>query len=228
MGRSSPGSSRTPPRAGGKVIIPSFAIGRVEELIYWLKRLEDEAADSGAAGVPRQPDGHRRPGAVHAARPGTRSRAAARSARRARRRTGRPTATIRTRRGAGTPSASGKLCAFCTERFRTVPTGQESRQLTAVETARDRHLGERHGDRRPRAPPSGGRPARLAQYRPLRGIPGRRHPRTPARRRRPVGSRSTDTTCPSARRSSRSAPCRRMPIRQRSCDGLADSPVRRR
>ena len=27
---------------GGKVIIPAFAIGRVEEVIYWLKRLEDE------------------------------------------------------------------------------------------------------------------------------------------------------------------------------------------
>src|SRR5262245_40417152 len=27
---------------GGKLIIPSFAIGRVEELLYWLKRLEDE------------------------------------------------------------------------------------------------------------------------------------------------------------------------------------------
>jgi metallo-beta-lactamase family protein len=27
---------------GGKVIIPSFAIGRVEELLYWIDRLEDE------------------------------------------------------------------------------------------------------------------------------------------------------------------------------------------
>src|SRR5512145_191134 len=27
---------------GGRVIIPSFAIGRVEEVIYWIKRLEDE------------------------------------------------------------------------------------------------------------------------------------------------------------------------------------------
>ena len=28
-------------RRGGKVIIPAFAIGRVEEVIYWLKRLEE-------------------------------------------------------------------------------------------------------------------------------------------------------------------------------------------
>jgi metallo-beta-lactamase family protein len=27
---------------GGKIILPAFAIGRVEELLYWLKRLEDE------------------------------------------------------------------------------------------------------------------------------------------------------------------------------------------
>jgi metallo-beta-lactamase family protein len=28
-------------RRGGKVIIPAFAVGRVEEVLYWLKRLED-------------------------------------------------------------------------------------------------------------------------------------------------------------------------------------------
>jgi metallo-beta-lactamase family protein len=27
---------------GGKVIVPAFAIGRVEEVLYWIKRLEDE------------------------------------------------------------------------------------------------------------------------------------------------------------------------------------------
>jgi metallo-beta-lactamase family protein len=27
---------------GGKLVVPSFAIGRVEEVLYWLKRLEDE------------------------------------------------------------------------------------------------------------------------------------------------------------------------------------------
>src|SRR5215475_10925652 len=27
---------------GGKLIVPAFAIGRVEEVVYWLKRLEDK------------------------------------------------------------------------------------------------------------------------------------------------------------------------------------------
>ena len=27
---------------GGRLIIPAFAVGRVEEVLYWLKRLEDE------------------------------------------------------------------------------------------------------------------------------------------------------------------------------------------
>jgi metallo-beta-lactamase family protein len=34
---------------GGKVIIPSFAIGRAEEVLYWLKRLEEDGA------IPRIP-----------------------------------------------------------------------------------------------------------------------------------------------------------------------------
>ena len=33
---------RSAAERGGKIIIPSFAVGRVEEIIYWLKRLESE------------------------------------------------------------------------------------------------------------------------------------------------------------------------------------------
>src|SRR5262249_16859733 len=33
---------REPAARGGKLIVPSFAIGRVEEVLYWLKRLEDD------------------------------------------------------------------------------------------------------------------------------------------------------------------------------------------
>ena len=29
-------------KAGGRVVIPSFAVGRVEEVLYWIKKLEDE------------------------------------------------------------------------------------------------------------------------------------------------------------------------------------------
>jgi len=35
------GIIKTTVEGGGKVIVPAFAIGRVEEVIYWLKRLED-------------------------------------------------------------------------------------------------------------------------------------------------------------------------------------------
>ncbi len=47
----------------GKVIIPAFAIGRVEELLYWLFKLEDAQAPAADADLRRQPDGdqgHRR------------------------------------------------------------------------------------------------------------------------------------------------------------------------
>lgn len=36
-------------KRGGKLIVPAFAIGRVEEVIYWLKRLEDDGR------IPRLP-----------------------------------------------------------------------------------------------------------------------------------------------------------------------------
>ena len=45
---------------GGKLMIPSFAIGRVEEVLYWLKRLEDSQRIPVLPGLRRQPDGRRR------------------------------------------------------------------------------------------------------------------------------------------------------------------------
>jgi metallo-beta-lactamase family protein len=113
---------------GGRIIIPSFAIGRVEELIYWLRRLEDEkriptlpvfvdspmAVDALARYSERvrelDPDLHpesaddKAPhgGADHEAR------------------------SLRERHARN----ERQLCAFCTERFRTIATPAESKQLT--------------------------------------------------------------------------------------------------
>ncbi len=114
---------------GGRVIIPAFAIGRVEELIYWLRRLETRqqipvlpvfldspmAIEALARYRQRvqeldpdvQPEAH-----DEVAPHGPADRQNSREAR---------------RRHA---ERERQLCAFCTERFRTVPTAQESRQLT--------------------------------------------------------------------------------------------------
>ena len=59
-------SSTRRSQRGGKLIIPSFAIGRVEEVLYWLQAARGEQADSDAAGVRRQPDGRRRAAVLHA------------------------------------------------------------------------------------------------------------------------------------------------------------------
>lgn len=118
---------------GGRVIIPAFAIGRVEELMYWLKRLEEErripvlpvfldspmAVEALARYTERlheldpelQPEAHddKAPHgpADHHDQPDTRRRHA---------------------------RHEWQLCAFCTERFRTVSTAAESKQLTGSKT----------------------------------------------------------------------------------------------
>ena len=113
---------------GGKLIIPAFAIGRVEELLYWLKRLEEQkripvlpvfvdspmATDALARYSERlneldpqmSPEQHD-PKAPHdetAHQPQDRRRQQVNEER--------------------------KLCAFCTERFRTIASPAESKQLT--------------------------------------------------------------------------------------------------
>ena len=115
---------------GGKLIIPAFAIGRVEEVLYWMRRLEQERRDPGAAGVRRQPDGER----------------GARSSTPRARRSSTPTC-VRPRRSVST---------FATTRFQTIASPQQSKELTASRKAGDRDLLERHGDRRARAASPGG------------------------------------------------------------------------
>ena len=108
-------------------MIPAFAIGRVEEILYWLKRLEEAQRDPGRAGVPRQSRWRSRRSATTAG--------------------AWPSSTTTCGR-AGKPLAS-----FATRRFQTVSSAQQSAELVGLANAGRHHLGERHGDRRPRAAP---------------------------------------------------------------------------
>jgi metallo-beta-lactamase family protein len=114
---------------GGKLIVPAFAIGRVEELIYWLKRLESEKripvlpvfVDSpmAAAALARytarvqeldpemRPEEHDDTAPHDAAAPNP--------------------PEVRRRRA----SHERVVCVFCTERFRVIGSAEESKQLTA-------------------------------------------------------------------------------------------------
>ena len=159
-----------------------------------------------------------------AARAGARSRHAARGARReGAARAGRPRRT-RGRCGASTRERERQVCAFCTERFRTISTAVESQAADAVEDAGDRHLGERHGDRRARAAPPDGRrcPTRAT---PCCSSAFRRPARAAGslRRRREDDQDPRQWMCRCTRTSSRSTRCRRMPTRRRSCAGSAAS-----
>ena len=114
---------------GGKVIIPAFAIGRVEELLYWIKRLED------ARRIPSLPVFVDSPMATEALaryteriqeldpdmRPEEEDQKAPHG--RADRNEPREERREHARR-------ERQLAVFCTERFRTIASGEESKQLT--------------------------------------------------------------------------------------------------
>jgi metallo-beta-lactamase family protein len=114
---------------GGKLIIPAFAIGRVEELLYWLKRLEDEKRipvlpvylDSPMASAALA----RYTARVHELdpelQPETRDDKAPHDA------AAPHPETIRRRQA----RQERDMCVFCTERFRVIASPEESKQLTA-------------------------------------------------------------------------------------------------
>ena len=112
---------------GGKVIMPSFAIGRVEEVIYWLKRLEDEGR------IPQVPVYLDSPMALEALKHYTE-------------RANELDPDVR--------PAHGQVSRL---RDATLPDGGEVPGVAAnsrlVRAAVDRHLVERHGHRRARAAP---------------------------------------------------------------------------
>jgi len=116
-------------KKGGKLIVPAFAIGRVEELLYWLKRLEDEKripvlpvfVDSPMASaalarytervheldpelLPEERDDKAPHDAAAPHPPQTRRRQA---------------------------MQEREMCVFCTERFRVIASPEESKHLTA-------------------------------------------------------------------------------------------------
>jgi metallo-beta-lactamase family protein len=91
-------------RRRGKVIIPSFAIGRAEEMIYWLRRLEIEGR------IPVLPVYLDSPMAIKALK-FYKARA--------------------TELDPDMLPSGQEMCAFCTQRFQTVVTPQESKALTA-------------------------------------------------------------------------------------------------
>ena len=114
---------------GGKVIMPAFAVGRVEELLYWVKRLEEERripilpvfVDSPMATEAlsrytervQELDPELRPEESDEKAPhGPAARTDPRNERREHARRER------------------QVCVFCTERFRTVSSVQESKDLT--------------------------------------------------------------------------------------------------
>ncbi|HET7696823.1 MAG TPA: MBL fold metallo-hydrolase [Vicinamibacterales bacterium] len=114
---------------GGKLIIPAFAIGRVEELLYWVKRLEEEKripvlpvfVDSPMAAAALQRYSER----VHELDPEMHPEerddkapldAAAPHSESVRRKIARQ---------------EREMCAFCTERFHVIANVEESKQLTA-------------------------------------------------------------------------------------------------
>ena len=89
---------------GGKLVIPSFAIGRVEELLYWVRRFEEERripvlpvyVDSPMAAEALQYYGARAAELDPELRP-----------------------------------TYGQVCAFATTRFQTIASTQQSKELTA-------------------------------------------------------------------------------------------------
>jgi metallo-beta-lactamase family protein len=87
---------------GGKVIIPAFAIGRVEEIIYWLKRLEE------ARRIPVVPVFLDSPMAVEALKHYTRRS---------------------NELDPDMQGSRGEISSFMTRRFQTVATSQRSKEL---------------------------------------------------------------------------------------------------
>ncbi len=145
---------------GGRVIIPSFAIGRVEEVLYWIKKLEDEQR------IPILPVYLDSPMANEAlAFYGNRAREL----------------------DPEFMEHGGKLAGFTTRRFTAVTSTQQSKDVTRSVKPAIVISVERHGHRRARPALSACDAARSAQHDPVCRLPGGGHARPSAGRWRQAG-----------------------------------------
>ena len=119
-------------KKGGKLIIPAFAIGRVEEVLYWLRRLEAEQRipvlpvylDSPMASAALARYTERAHELDPELQPEQRDDKAPHDA-------AAPHDVATRRRQA---RQEREMCIFCTERFRVVASPDESKRLTASRT----------------------------------------------------------------------------------------------
>jgi metallo-beta-lactamase family protein len=117
---------------GGKLIVPAFAIGRVEELCYWLKRLESEKripvlpvfVDSPMAAAALARYAERVNELDPDLQPELRDDVAPHDGAAAQ------PEDVRRRQA----SQERDLCIFCTQRFRVIASPDESKHLTASKT----------------------------------------------------------------------------------------------
>jgi metallo-beta-lactamase family protein len=114
---------------GGRVIIPAFAVGRVEELLYWLKKLEDERR------IPALPVFVDSPMALAAlARYTERLRELDADLQPEQHDTKAPHGPAdrdeKVSRRRQHAQKERQLCVFCTQRFRAVASPAESKELT--------------------------------------------------------------------------------------------------
>jgi metallo-beta-lactamase family protein len=115
---------------GGRVIVPAFAIGRVEELIYWIKRLEDERR------IPIMPVFLDSPMAIavlgrYTDRLNELDAEMAPEVRDDKAPHGPADRNESQERRRTHARQERQMCAFCTARFRAVGSAEESKQLTA-------------------------------------------------------------------------------------------------
>ena len=113
---------------GGRVVIPAFAVGRVEELLYWVRRLELERripvlpvyVDSPMAAAALERYRERLNELDPEFQPEQKDDIAPHG----------PAANEPTARRRAQAAQERDLCAFCTTKFKTVSSPQESRELT--------------------------------------------------------------------------------------------------